>query len=748
VRTFGALSPFASGDYYGAIIAGVNRAAALEGNRVIAIQTLDPGSHGADFSGVPEFRRPVAWRHMDGVVVLPGAVHADHARAIQLAGKSVVLVAHQLDGVDCAAVLVDNRTGVREAVAHLVEHGHQRIAFAGNLDTFDPRERHEGYREGLAEHGIAARPELLLHAPDNHETGGEAAAEALIRAGMPATAIVMGTDRNALGLVRRLAAAGHELPRDLAVVGFDDFPEARYARPSLSTVRQPLGQLGAAAYELVRDAVAGSPTPRTPHRVATQFVQRESCGCPARGLEMSEAQVRAQFADNVDLQMTLNIQYELGIELLGTHARDPRTLAWLRCTPALAGCLGMWTGEPDRKDAPADTGGTTGVRADSPIEIAGEYRAGGDPPASAGAVMPVSEFPPPELLALADGTAGEVVFLVPVRNESRDWGVLAAVGRIQHSTPPGREMMNQSGALLVVALERKAMLESLQEKEAIAIRSAHYAGMAEIAVDVLHNVGNILTSMKVSRAALQDALETSRVDRVGLVAALLERQAAAATGGVKGFLTDDPRGRSALAYLAELSTWLQRENQEALAEVRRLGEKVTLIERVIAAQQARTSSASFAEATELSRVVDEVLTLRAVALASSRIEVVKRYGAVAPVYVHRARLAHVLANLFENAEEALIERSDERRVVIDIGADAAGAAYVRIEDNGGGIAPEHLTDIFGHGFTTRKDRPGFGLHYCANSMTEMGGRMAVESAGRGQGAAFLLVFGQRPEEGV
>jgi len=121
---------------------------------------------------------------------------------------------------------------------------------------------------------------------------------------------------------------------------------------------------------------------------------------------------------------------------------------------------------------------------------------------------------------------------------------------------------------------------------------------------------------------------------------------------------------------------------------------------------------------------------------------VKHYRPVPPLRVSRTKLAHVLDNLVQNAQQALVDPShDGRRVTVDIGADPAGKTYVRIRDNGEGIAAENLTRIFGQGFTTRNDRAGFGLHYCANSMTEMGGRMVVESDGPGQGAAFVLMFG-------
>ena len=439
-RTFGILSPFVGGDYYGAIIAGVNAAAVAGGDRVMAIQTLNPGSHSADRAGIPDFRRPVAWDHLSGLIVLPGAVSVEYAREARKSGLPVVFVGQDASDVDCGTVLADNRSGVRDAVDHLVAHGHSRIAFAGHLTHFDLRERREGYLEGLRLHGL--RPFLEFETGDNHESGGEVVADALIRAGMPATAIVVGTDRNAVGLIRRLQEAGYEVPRELAVVGFDDIADAEFVTPPLSTVRQPVERAGAEAYAMVRDAATDV------RLVPTTFVARDSCGCPPTGLPVSEESNRSLFAQVRYLQSTLNTQYELGIELLGTHEHEPRALDWLGRTPALGGCLGLW---------PSFSQET--------LEVVGEFRAAGATPGEIGRMFGVSEFPPTSLNELTDGPAGDIVFVVPIRNASRDWGVLAAVGRIQTTTPPGREMMNQSGALLAAALDYAAMMDELHDKE-------------------------------------------------------------------------------------------------------------------------------------------------------------------------------------------------------------------------------------------------------------------------------------------
>ncbi|WP_433795834.1 diguanylate cyclase domain-containing protein [Actinoplanes sp. CA-252034] len=430
-RTFGILSPFVGGDYYGAIIEGINAAAVAGGDRVMALQTLDPGAHSADRSGLPEFHRPVAWRHLSGLAVLPGAVGPEYAEAARQAGLPVVLVAAEKSGEGMSVVAADNRSGVRDAVAHLIEHGHERIAFAGYMAHFDLRERLAGYCAGLAEHDLSP---MVFDSGDNHESGGESVADALIRAGMPVTAIVLGTDRNAIGLIGRLQAAGYELPRDLAVVGFDDIADAAYLRPALSSVRQPLDAIGVAVYGLMSK-------PPQKLQVPTVFEPRESCGCVSDGLPLSEAQTRELFGQVSYLQDTLNVQYELGIALLGDQASDPAGLNWLDQTPALAGCLGLW--HPDQPET---------------LETVGAFQC----PEAAGKVLPVDEFPPAELFAAADGPRGDIVFAVPVRSRTRDWGMLAAVGRIQSTTPPGREMMNHSGSLLAKALDYRVVEERLR----------------------------------------------------------------------------------------------------------------------------------------------------------------------------------------------------------------------------------------------------------------------------------------------
>ena len=121
------------------------------------------------------------------------------------------------------------------------------------------------------------------------------------------------------------------------------------------------------------------------------------------------------------------------------------------------------------------------------------------------------------------------------------------------------------------------------------------------------------------------------------------------------------------------------------------------------------------------------------------IQVDRHYSDVPPVTVDKHKVLQILVNLINNAKYALdaSERPD-RRLTLEIGMHGDKRITITISDNGIGIPPENLTRIFSHGFTTRKDGHGFGLHSGANAAKEMGGQLTVSSEGAGKGAVFIL----------
>ncbi len=281
----GVLSPFVGGAYYGTILAGISAAAAAAGSRTVAVQTLDAAADMAVNGGTPTFTAPVAWDHIDGFVVLADAITGAYLDRLRDAGKPVVLLGHNAGRPDLPAVVADNGAGIRATVEHLIGHGHRRIAFTGYVAVSDVAERHEAYAGTLRAHGIAPEPALFVPAVDNLESGVAWATPAALR-GLDATALVAATDRNAIGLLRAMAAAGLSCPGDVAVTGFDDMEVAAYLGPSLASVRQPLEVMAARAVDLLLQAVAGVPVPPGDRRVPTVFVPRTSCGCSDAALRL------------------------------------------------------------------------------------------------------------------------------------------------------------------------------------------------------------------------------------------------------------------------------------------------------------------------------------------------------------------------------------------------------------------------------------------------------------------------------
>src|SRR5450755_3398042 len=277
--TIGVLSPFVSGFYFGGIIRGVAGAVGEAGARLVAIQTSDPGVVYSDRPDTSPHPHAAAWGHLAGCIVVIDAATPAYLEAIRHSGKPVVLISKLIPGVVCPTVQPDNKEGVREAVRHLIGHGHTAIAFVGMLHQDDIRERYEAYIETLVEAGIEPDPTLVFATADNDENCGVLAGQAMLADGMRSTAVMVATDVNAFGLMQALTAAGLELPRDQAIVGFDDVDAATFIKPALTSIRQDFGSLGRLAATLLLDKLAGIEVADGQHEAPTLFVVRESCGC-------------------------------------------------------------------------------------------------------------------------------------------------------------------------------------------------------------------------------------------------------------------------------------------------------------------------------------------------------------------------------------------------------------------------------------------------------------------------------------
>lgn len=283
--------------------------------------------------------------------------------------------------------------------------------------------------------------------------------------------------------------------------------------------------------------------------------------------------------------------------------------------------------------------------------------------------------------------------------------------------------------------ERKQAEARLQAVHRQLLEASRRAGMAEIATGVLHNVGNVLNSVNVSATLAASKVRECQVANVARAASLLSEH----TDRLAEFLATDERGRRLPQFLAELGEHLLEQQAEVLRELDGLVANIEHLKTIVSMQQSYAGVSGVIERVELREVLEDALKLNGAAFERRQVEIRREYEDVPPLMLDKHRLLQILINLLRNARYAL-SKSPQEHKRLTLRLCRAGAERVALEvcDNGVGIAPENLTRIFSHGFTTRRDGHGFGLHSSALAAREMGGTLTAQSAGPGQGATFRL----------
>jgi len=221
--------------------------------------------------------RAVAGTMLTGaLLVTPTLDERDEIHKLGRRLPSVAISSH-LEGGGTPYVAFDNRAGARAAVEHLIDRGHERVAFvSGGSRKTAKAERREGYDLALSSRGIEADPELVVTVKSFDERGGEAAAAHLARISPMPTAAFAANDLLALGMIRALQALGTRVPDDVAIAGFDDLAPARYAAPALTTVGGSIRDMGRAAVELLDEVIESPGDEHAPRVLPAKLIVRES----------------------------------------------------------------------------------------------------------------------------------------------------------------------------------------------------------------------------------------------------------------------------------------------------------------------------------------------------------------------------------------------------------------------------------------------------------------------------------------
>ncbi|HYC69587.1 MAG TPA: PAS domain-containing protein [Opitutaceae bacterium] len=285
--------------------------------------------------------------------------------------------------------------------------------------------------------------------------------------------------------------------------------------------------------------------------------------------------------------------------------------------------------------------------------------------------------------------------------------------------------------------ESKRMEQALEQTRRELLEATRQAGMAEVATGVLHNVGNVLNSLNVAATVIANGLRDSRTETLARVTALLREHERA--GDLGAFLTTDPRGRKVPELLESLAGHFTAERERLRREVEELQRSVDHIKDIVAMQQAYATVVGVSEPLDPAQLMEDALRINSTALVRHDVSVERAFTAVPAVLAERGKVLQVLVNFIRNAKYACDEGGGQpKRIILRIEGAEPGRVRLAVEDNGVGIPPENLTRIFQHGFTTRANGHGFGLHSSALAAREMKGSVTAHSAGAGQGATFVL----------
>jgi PAS domain S-box-containing protein len=291
------------------------------------------------------------------------------------------------------------------------------------------------------------------------------------------------------------------------------------------------------------------------------------------------------------------------------------------------------------------------------------------------------------------------------------------------------------GILEDITLRKSAEAEVERVHQELMLASRE-AGMAEIAGNVLHNVGNVLNSLNISASLLLGHVRGSKVDAFARVVALLRDNA----DRVATFLTEDERGQHVLDFLTQVSSHMVSNQHSSLGELQSLARHIEHIKDIIATQQTYAKRCGIREPVDVVALVEDSLGVNQGAFARHGVELKREFAKVPQITIEKHKVLQILVNLERNAKEACeaCERAD-KQVTVRIRVCERGV-QIQVIDNGVGISPETMQSLFTQGFTTKKEGHGFGLHGSALAAQELGGTLEARSEGIGCGAAFTLTL--------
>ncbi len=283
--------------------------------------------------------------------------------------------------------------------------------------------------------------------------------------------------------------------------------------------------------------------------------------------------------------------------------------------------------------------------------------------------------------------------------------------------------------------ERKRARQELDRVNRELAQAAHLAGKAEVATDVLHNVGNALAALNSSTSLVTEHLQASNVTFLRKTVELLPT----APADLAQFLTTDAKGLQVREYLALLADMLEHERADSIVGMERVQRQLEHVKTVIARQQEFARVSNRVEVVPIDDVIAQAIEMQSASFARDGIVVAREIEALPPLTVDRHKLLEIVNNYLANSRDALdVAAAGHKRILIRAFRNSEDKLQIDVVDNGVGIAAAHQSRLFSYGYTTRPNGHGFGLASSLLDARALGGTARARSDGPGTGATFTV----------
>lgn len=749
----------------------------------------------------------------------------------------VVSFSTPIDGAHL--VIADNYQGMYSMISHLITtHNAKKIAYisgiAGNADS---NERFEAYQKALSDNNIAFNDALVEPGDFWYTSGKNAVSSLLDSKGIEFDAIVGANDCMAIGAYWELERRGFNIPEQIIVGGFDNISTGIYLDSPLTTINQPMGQLGAEGMQLMLSLIENKQPPSV-RKVPCSLVIRKSCRCSYK----SNKQSNQTAVDNCTFESAFKKNKKIALYLLKNYlsdiCSDDQYDKWAtdfaeallrndesedKITSAIKQIIQVCIKKGYEISFLAEIVNSFIINAEhllSTDKIVGVISSVNEiikiternihkemqdkfyqqvSTSHRGTVdvdiiitmsrlriyfryefsqlktelllfaffdkdrlakphfyhnereidvdtlepYPLEGLIPEHFLSLKNAVS---LVIIPIFNDTTKQGYVVIPFGALH--PFSYNLWGQEiNALLKVLYfveeserysknlesiieERTKSLVETQKNLSIA---AHQAGMAEIATQLLHNVGNTTNSLFSSAEKIKTLLENSSSEKFKMLRLIINQN----QNNLHDFLVNDERGKLIPTYLDKICKAVENEREELQNAIKQLSNGLVSIESIIKGHQKYAEYTTISIELNIVDAVENVLKSLGELILENHIVIRKAFSQQNPIALRTqpAKLHHILTSAIQNSVEAMAF-SEKKEITISLKKEEK--IQITISDTGEGILPEYITDLFRQGFTMKKGHLGLGLHTSINFAREMGGNMEIQSGGKNCGTTVQI----------